>query len=410
EKDYIIRNEASYVDKFTELIGDIQKKLNDNQRISQIRKDTILSRLENYEAKFLQMVALDKIIGIKDNTGAKKQLDERIALAETAFGNIVQSAQLWAKKEFNKLTWIYLSLGIALFVFSAFLSALIAKRITQPLTELTEHITQFVDSNFTLETEHPVIRTKDEIGSLTQNFSYLKDEVINRLKFFKQKVDERTAELASANSRLRRLSKANSRFVPDEFLDHLGKKGIEDIQLGDHVEREMTVIFTDIREFTQISESLTPQENFDFINTYLSGIVPIIQKHGGFIDKFIGDSVMALFPKKPDAALVTVLEFYDFLEQFNQTQLEKGKPKIQIGTGIHTGDLILGTIGHKNRLETTVISDAVNTAARIEGLNKYYGANILGTDSTLNKLRHAKKFNYRFLDSVRVKGKTKTDS
>lgn len=408
EKDYIIRNEPEYVDKLTRLVATLRDGLQRAGYLDRTRRDSILHYLNGYEKKFLQMVELDRLIGIKNNTGLKLQLDKKILSSEATFSHVVLQAKNWAKQEFRKLTLLFMLLGLVVLAFSILLSALIARRITKPLTELTQHITRFVESNFTLESEHPIVRTKDEIGSLTRNFSHLKDEVINRLKFFKQKVDERTEELALANKRLLKLSEANSRFVPDEFLDNLGKKGIEDIVVGDHVERHMTVVFTDIREFTQISESLNPQENFDFINAYLSGVVPIIQKNGGFIDKFIGDSVMALFPDDAGAAIQTAFDFEEFLEGFNKSQLKMGKPLVRVGTGIHTGHLILGTIGHNNRLETTVISDAVNTASRVEGLSKYYNAKVIGTDDTLLAIKDQEQFNYRFLDQVKVKGKSKS--
>ncbi|MDY8136135.1 adenylate/guanylate cyclase domain-containing protein [Aquimarina sp. 2201CG5-10] len=408
EKDYIMRNEKEYVTKFTTRISSIRKRIANSRRITKARKNRILYYLDGYHNKFVQLVQLDKRIGIKDNSGLKQKLDQHITICEEDFANIVQHTKEWAKAEFRQLTIYFILIAFFLMIVSLWISSMISRKITRPLTELTRHITRFVDSNFTLETEHPIVRTDDEIGSLTRNFSFLKDEVITRLRFFKQKVDERTEELATANKRLLRLSEANSRFVPQEFLQNLGRDSIEQVQLGDHVEREMTVIFSDIRGFTKISESLSPQENFDFINGYLSGIVPIIRKNGGFIDKFIGDSVMALFPDDPDAAIQTLFEFENFLVEFNDKLKKNTQLSVQIGTGIHTGNLILGTIGHDHRLETTVISDAVNTASRVEGLTKHYQAKIIGTEHTLSKLKDKKKFNYRFLDMVKVKGKTKT--
>ncbi len=408
EKDYIIRNEKSYVTKFKKRIDLIEDRIQNSAAISKTRKKRILYYLKGYHDKFMQLVALDERIGLKDNTGLKEVLDRRITICEAGFSRAVLQAQKWSESEFRQLTIYFGLIALALMIISIWISSLISKKITKPLTELTMHITRFVDSNFTLETEHPVVRTQDEIGSLTRNFSFLKDEVISRLKFFKQKVDERTEELANANKRLLRLSEANSRFVPKEFLQNLGRESIEDVELGDQVEREMTVIFSDIREFTKLSESLSPQENFDFLNEYLSGIVPIIKRNGGFIDKFIGDSVMALFPKEPDAAIRTVFEFEDFLEVFNAKLKKNNWRPIELGTGIHTGSLILGTLGHEHRLETTVISDAVNTSSRVEGLTKYYKASTICTEATLSKLKNKASFHYRFLDRVKVKGKSKT--
>ncbi len=408
EKDYIMRNESVYVTRLTQLVDKLAQETVANRRISKARKSEILSYLLGYRDKFLQLVELDQRIGIRDNSGLKQKLDQTITICEADFSSIVLHTQEWADAEFKQLTASFGVISILLMIISVWISSMISKKITKPLTELTLHITRFVDSNFTLETEHPVVRTDDEIGSLTKNFSFLKDEVISRLKFFKQKVDERTTELANANKKLTRLSEANSRFVPQEFLQNLGRDSIEQVQLGDQVEREMTVIFADIREFTKISESLSPQENFDFLNGYLSGIVPIIRRNGGFIDKFIGDSVMALFPENPDHAIQTVFEFEDFLDDFNQKLEKENKLPIEVGTGIHTGNLILGTIGHDHRLETTVISDAVNTSSRVEGLTKYYQAKIIGTEATLSKLKKKSSFKYRFLDKVNVKGKSKT--
>ncbi len=407
EKDYIIRNEKSYVSRFRRRIKDIRTRIS-QRPIARKRKEEILFYVDSYQRKFLQLVDLDERIGIRDNSGLKELLDNEINVAEINFNYIIDLTKQWEQNEFRRLTWYFIIITLVLVGGSVFISTYISKKITRPLTELTNHITRFVDSKFTLESEHPMVRTEDEIGKLTRNFSFLKDEVISRLRFFKQKVDERTEELANANKRLLRLSEANSRFVPQEFLNNLGRKSIEEVMLGDQVEREMTIVFSDIREFTKISESLSPQENFDFINAYLNGVVPIIRSNGGFIDKFIGDSVMALFPKNPDNAIKTVFEFDAFLKDFNVKLKKENKPAIQIGTGIHTGNLILGTIGHDHRLETTVISDAVNTASRVEGLTKFYHAKTIGTEATISKLKKPEVFQYRFLDKVRVKGKTKT--
>ncbi|MEM6735358.1 MAG: adenylate/guanylate cyclase domain-containing protein [Bacteroidota bacterium] len=409
EKDYIIRNEQAYIDRLNLEVNRLKHQILSGS-FDRVMGESVLSRLNGYQQKFNELVSLDKLIGIKDNTGLKKQLDEQIFSLEANFGNVVEATREWSRKAFDRLTLYFGITVIVLLIVSIVISALIARKITKPLTELTNHITRFVESNFTLETDHPIIQSKDEIGSLTQNFSVLKDEVISQMKFFKQKVEERTKELAKANQRLISLSEANSRFVPSEFLDRLGKEGIEEVNLGDHVEQEMTVMFSDIRDFTKISEGLDPQQNFDFINSYLNGIVPIIKEHGGFIDKFVGDSVMALFPGSPDGAIHATLAFERFVEEFNSELKKRGKSTIHIGTGFHTGNLILGTIGHAHHLETTVISDAVNTASRVEGLTKYYGAKAIFTGYTLSKVQNSNGIYYRFLDQVRVKGKSNTNS
>jgi adenylate cyclase len=408
EKDFIIRNEIEYIELFETEIDDLLTSIDYNPRISLTRKDIVLFHLNNYKEIFFQLVQLEQEMGVRDNTGLKQELDFRIVLLETGFGHLVDQTREWAEYEFERLTIYFGLTAILLVMISVGVSAFISHKLTKPLTELTKHITRFVDSSFTLENEHPVAKSNDEIGSLTRNFTILKDKVISQMKFFKQRVEDRTGELAHANTRLSKLSEANSRFVPKEFLQSLGKSGIEEISLGDQVEREMTVVFTDIRGFTPMSEAMSPQENFDFLNSYLSVIVPIIIKHGGFIDKFIGDSVMSLFPNSPDEAVRAVMEFEDPIEEFNKKLESKGRTRIHVGSGIHTGSMMLGTIGHGNRLETTVISDAVNTAARVEGLTKHYDTPVIVTEATVLGMKDSDNFHFRFLDNVQVKGKTKS--
>ncbi|MBD3308633.1 AAA family ATPase, partial [candidate division KSB3 bacterium] len=152
------------------------------------------------------------------------------------------------------------------------------------------------------------------------------------------------------------LTNAYSRFVPREFLRLLEKKSIIDVQLGDHVEKEITVMFADIRGFTHLSEQLTPQENFNFINSYLSQMNQIIREHQGVIDKYIGDAIMALFPTSADDAVKCAIAMLEKLKRYNQGRKRAGYRPIQIGIGLNTGLLMLGTIGDQHRMEGTVIS------------------------------------------------------
>jgi class 3 adenylate cyclase len=133
----------------------------------------------------------------------------------------------------------------------------------------------------------------------------------------------------------------------------------------------MSILFSDIRSFTTLSESMMPDENFAFINAYLERMGPVIRDHNGFIDKYIGDAIMALF-KNADDALRAGLAMLDTLDQFNAGRRAAGQQPIAIGIGINTGSLMLGTIGERHRMDGTVISDAVNLAARVESLTKDY--------------------------------------
>ncbi len=204
---------------------------------------------------------------------------------------------------------------------------------------------------------------------------------------------------------LAKLTSAYGRFVPHNFLRFLEKESIIDVQLGDQVQHEMTVMFSDIRSFTTLSEGMSPQETFDFINSYLSRVSPLIRKNNGFIDKYIGDGIMALFPDSANHAVQAAIAMEQALVLYNQDRQQQGEIPIAIGIGLHTGNLMLGTIGESERMETTVISDAVNLAARLEGLTKLYGVGILVSEATISQLSDGENYTYRFLDRVRVKGK-----
>ncbi len=201
------------------------------------------------------------------------------------------------------------------------------------------------------------------------------------------------------------LNRASSLFVPTEFLRLLGVESIVNVKLGDNILKEMTVLFSDIRSFTSLSESMTPEENFEFINTYLSFVGPVVREHNGFIDKYIGDAIMALFPT-PEDGLRAAASMHQALARYNNERRSRGQDDVRTGIGVNTGTLMLGTIGEANRMEGTVIADAVNLAARMEGLTKIYGASLIVSGHTFAKAANREDFEYRILDRVQVKGKT----
>jgi class 3 adenylate cyclase len=196
------------------------------------------------------------------------------------------------------------------------------------------------------------------------------------------------------------------RFIPREFLDMLERKTLADVKLGDHMQREMTVFFSDIRDFTQLSERLTPQENFSFLTSYLRNVTPIIRARGGFVDKYLGDGVMALFPGLAIDAVQAAVDLGQQIARYNHGRRLAGYAPIKIGTGLHRGSLMLGTIGAEDQMQTTVIADAVNLASRIEGMTKTFGVNLLLSGSVVENLPKDHKFRLRPLGAVRAKGKS----
>jgi PAS domain S-box-containing protein len=202
------------------------------------------------------------------------------------------------------------------------------------------------------------------------------------------------------------LTNATERFVPRQFLQLLDKQTIVDIQQGDSVAKEMTVLFSDIRDFTKLSETMTPEDNFKFINGYLSRMEPAILQNHGFIDKYIGDAIMALFPGSADDAIKAAIAMLKALAEYNTTRQGPERPPIQIGIGINTGKLMLGTVGGNFRMDSTVISDAVNLSSRLEQLTKVYSVPLLISHYTLSQLQEPMNFALRLIDRVQVKGKS----
>jgi len=195
------------------------------------------------------------------------------------------------------------------------------------------------------------------------------------------------------------------KFIPKEFLELLNKKDITSIKLGDQTEKEMCVMFSDIRKFTSISEKLTPQENFHFINQYLAFIEPTIRENCGFIDKYLGDGFMALFSASSESAVLASIQIQTRIKEFNAIIFEKNFEPLKIGIGIHTGKLMLGVVGSEFHMETTVISDVVNTAARLEKLNKDFGTDIIITESVLNKINKIDDYKFRYIGTILLRGK-----
>ena len=203
----------------------------------------------------------------------------------------------------------------------------------------------------------------------------------------------------------KQLTYAYGRFFPHQFLDLLNKKSILDIHLGDQTEKRMAVLFADIRNFTSLIEKKTPAESFKLINDYLRDVGPIIRKHNGFIDKYIGDAIMALF-EKPDDAILATVEIIELLKKTAAADASEGSAISEIGSGIHFGDLMVGTVGELERMDGTVISDIVNTASRLENLNRSYGTHIIISEDLLNQLTIKDKLKIRFLDHIYAKGKS----
>jgi class 3 adenylate cyclase len=259
--------------------------------------------------------------------------------------------------------------------------------ISRPLDNLTCAIVAFENKTYQPELLAEDSRRSDEMGELSRA------------------VDSMANSITESNRMKEQFLQAAQRFIPSQYLEFLEKDNIIKVQLGDHVSAEMAVMFSDIRGFTTLSEKMTARQNFDFINEYLQLVSPIVQQHEGFIVKFLGDGMMAIFPYGVANAVQAGIEKAFAVNAFNETLKSRGLHAISVGIGIHTGPMMVGMIGDEMRMQGDAFSDNVNLTARLEGLNKFYGTSMIISEDTLRQLPQPVTFKMRTLGRAVVKGR-----
>jgi class 3 adenylate cyclase len=311
----------------------------------------------------------------KDDTVEKRRIIRKItydvSLAREAVVNVFASSLLVLLLALPLVFWLA--------------SRLLQRQLLNPLFRLRAQAGAIAGGDLA----HAIGDTdrRDEIGNLATSFATMRDAVRRTI-----------LDLKETNTSI-------ERFVPRPFLTLMGKPSVVSLELGDNMRRNMTVLFSDMRNFTGLSEQMSPDENFAFINYYLERMGPVIRDHNGFIDKYIGDAIMALF-EHADDALRAGLAMLDTLAGINAERRASGLAAIGIGIGLNSGPLMLGTIGEKHRMDGTVISDVVNLAARIESLTKTYGIALLISQNNCDQLSDPTAHDIRPVDVVSVKGKT----
>lgn len=200
-------------------------------------------------------------------------------------------------------------------------------------------------------------------------------------------------------------------FVPEQFLCRIAPKGVDSIRLGNSLEEVLTVLFCDIRGFTALAESQEAVETYQWLNAFFTQMSEAIAKNYGFIDKYLGDAIMAVFDR-PNFhgldAMNAAISMSSNLQEFNRNRARFNlQDPIRIGIGVHTGKAAIGTIGSNSRMDSTVIGDAVNTASRIEELTKTYGCQIIVSETVLEQVGDGAKIYVRSLDRLVPRGKKK---
>ncbi|WP_299536010.1 tetratricopeptide repeat protein [Ulvibacterium sp.] len=262
-------------------------------------------------------------------------------------------------------------------------------------------VCEVIRKNF-LASELPIIllTAKNRINDLVAGFDAGANDYLTK-PFSKKELLSRIRTHLNLNG----IHKAASKFVPTEFIRSVGREAITDVLLGDHVQKNVTVLFTDIREYTKLAESMTPRQNFKFVNSYVGKMGPQIQNNNGFVNQYLGDGIMALFPHGAEDALQAGIDMQKVIQDYNVRRKEDGYVPLSVGMGLHTGPLVMGIIGDLNRNDTAIIADTVNTASRMEGVTKHYGAQIIISEDSYKTIENKDRYHFRYLGKVQVKGK-----
>ncbi len=297
--------------------------------------------------------------------------------------------------------YLFIILGASIAISTIILLVYIAK-ITSPINEFVKTI-QGITSEMNL-TKRVKIYYRDEIGILGHYFN----NMISELEAAYNQIKNYAYQTVLAKKKEERVRFIFQKYVPQEIVNQVLNLSSESMLIGNR--QQVTILFSDIRSFTTISESMQPEELVLSLNAYFNEMVSIIMNNHGVIDKFIGDAIMADFgtpmtkPDDAENAVFSAVLMHEALARFNKLQDEKGKINFHIGVGINTGDAIVGNIGSEQKVEYTVIGDTVNLASRLEGLTKKYHSPIVISQFTRDCIK-SNRFYYRELDNVRVKGK-----
>jgi adenylate cyclase len=311
-----------------------------------------------------------------------------VLLAQTSLSIVNEPAQEVQRKA------IFIS-GIVL-SFALFAVFLFSLTLSKPIEILAELIKEIPKGNFNISARKKV-KSHDEVGDLAVAFDHMTEGLKER---------DKVKNL---------FSKFHGSTITENLLQ-------QEVSVGG-TRKEVTVFFSDIRGFTKFSEGHTPEEVVSMLNEYFAVMVEIITRHGGVVDKFIGDAIMAVWgvPAGSDHdtenALAACLEMRSSLQTLNASRRDRGLTEIQIGMGLHAGAAISGTIGSEERMEFTVIGDTVNVTSRIESSTKHFEVDLLVSDEVFNRLSkpfqmpngeilEQSKFKFDLAGDIEVKGKT----
>jgi class 3 adenylate cyclase/HAMP domain-containing protein len=294
------------------------------------------------------------------------------------------------------------TLGVT-FLFATGLILYFIKKLTDPVGNVVSTMKEIITSSDL--SKRVRVEYDDEIGSLATWFN----RMVEDLEIAYNQIKQYAYQSVLAQKSEERIRLIFQKYVPAEVIDEVLKLGADRLLVGK--KQTATILFSDIRGFTSISEKLSADQLVTSLNAYFNIMVGIIMEYEGMIDKFIGDAIMAIFgapvlhQDDPMKACLTSFKMLDSLKGFNRKQTLEGRPTFKIGIGLNTGEVVIGNIGSTQKLDYTVIGDTVNLASRLEGLTKLYGVDIIISEYTFREAKSG--ITARELGAVRVKGKAR---
>lgn len=296
----------------------------------------------------------------------------------------------------SRTTWFTAGAGVLTIIVLFF----VVSRLTRPVSQVVGAMRQIISSNDL--SSRVDVHFRDEIGEMSKTFNVMVgelDKAYDRIKRY-------AYEAVLAQKREHKIRNIFQKYVPQEIIDRFFANP-EEMLVGDN--RRLSVLFSDIRSFTSISEQMSPDVLVSSLNRYFSVMVELIMDRGGVIDKYIGDAIMAFFgapvagENDARASVEAGIAMIEALEEFNAEQQRRELPEFRIGVGINYGEVTVGNIGTDRKMDYTVIGDMVNVASRLEGLTKPYDQPLIISEYVTAELDDS--IPTRIVDSVAVKGR-----
>ncbi|HVO39872.1 MAG TPA: adenylate/guanylate cyclase domain-containing protein [Spirochaetia bacterium] len=303
-------------------------------------------------------------------------------------------------RDVNRISWQTVILTAAACVAAVVLLFFFVRLLTGPLGRTAGAMKSIITSNDL--SARVKVDFRDEIGEMSQTFNVM----IGELEKAYERIKRYAFDAVVAQKKENKIRHIFQKYVPQELIDRFFANP-DAMLVGEN--RTLSILFSDIRSFTTISEGLAPETLVSGLNRYFSIMVDIIMNRGGIIDKYIGDAIMAMFgaPVSHDndalSSVLAGLEMVDSLDTFNEDQRRRNEPEFRIGVGINYGTVTVGNIGTERKMDYTVIGDMVNVASRLEGLTKRYHQQVVISQMLKDEVSDA--LPTRIIDSVAVKGR-----